>query len=241
MTPRALLVAVVAIVLAGVCVRMGAWQMSRWQQKRHANAALRASLAAPAVAVRTAADLRAAPAQRRLRLEGTFDESRQVLVSDRWRDERPGVELLTPLRLAGGGAVMVDRGWLPSADAITARPQDHPEPGARVLTALRIALPRGARHAAWSRLPGGPPELWSVRALDADSLGAHEPDAVSGWLLQALPDSTPHALPLRSAPEPADESMHLSYALQWSLFALAFLAGAALVAVREHAAAAAGR
>ena len=241
MNARAALVAVVALALAALCVRLGSWQLSRWQEKRHANAALRSALAAPPLPLRTLVAPPASLAGRRLIAEGSFDETRHVLLSDRWRKEQPGVELLTPLVLADGGTVLVDRGWVPAANGVEAAPNAFAQPGPSRVPGLLVPVPRGVRAPAWERLPGATPARWSVRALDADTLRARLPGVSAGWVLRALPDSSAPSPPLREAPEPADDGMHLSYAVQWFLFAAASLAGGAFVIVRGRARSAVAR
>jgi surfeit locus 1 family protein len=242
MRPRAAIIAIVALVLASACVRLGLWQLGRWQEKRRANGALGAALAAPAAPLRGAADAAAGSAPRRVRARGAYDESWHLLVSDQWDGDSAGVELLTPLKLEGGGAVLVDRGWLPSSDGIRARPQERAEPGGREIEGLLEKPPAVRRPLPWERLSGDDgPALWSARALELDSARARLPYPLADRVLLALPGPSAPALPRRRPPEPADSGMHLGYAVQWALFALAFLAGGTLVLVRERAAARAGR
>jgi surfeit locus 1 family protein len=226
MKPRAVIVAVVAIVLAAFCARAGLWQLSRYQDKRLLARHYREALAAPPVALPAAAAAWADVRDRRVLVRGELDERWQVLLSDRWRGDSAGVEVLTPLRLEGGAVVLLDRGGLPSVDGIHAAPVAWSEPGPRAWLALLEPLPPHARTPAWERLRADSTgTLWSARALGADSLAAHAPFALAPWVLRALPDSASAALPARSLPEPPDAMMNLSYVVQWSLFALAFLAG----------------
>jgi cytochrome oxidase assembly protein ShyY1 len=46
-------------------------------------------------------------------------------------------------------------------------------------------------------------------------------------MVRELPGPDAAALPLRQAPPPLDESMHLGYAIQWFAIALIFLVGGA--------------
>src|SRR5512146_2723405 len=101
-------VAVVAFVAAGY------WQQTRMHEKE----ALRAQLEAmsrlpplPLAALPTASDwpsLRYRP----IVAQGRFDAARQILIDNRVRDGRVGYDVVTPLALADGRAVLVDRGWI---------------------------------------------------------------------------------------------------------------------------------
>src|SRR2546422_8332082 len=52
----------------------------------------------------------------RLRARGIYDYAHERLWHGPSYEGIPGVDLITPLRLADGGAVLVDRGWAPSPD-----------------------------------------------------------------------------------------------------------------------------
>ncbi len=226
MKPRALIVTVVAIVLAAMCARMGLWQLSRYDEKRVLARHYREALAAPPVALPAAPDAWEEVRARRVLVRGELDQCWQVMLSDRWRGDSAGVEVLTPVRLAGGAIVLVDRGGLPSADGIHAAPGAPAEAGEREWIALLEPLPAHVNTPPWERLRADSAgTLWSARALGADSLAAHAPFALAPWVLRALPDSAAPALPARALPGPPNSTMHLSYAVQWFLFALAFLAG----------------
>src|SRR5258706_40785 len=55
--------------------------------------------------------------QRRLIARGVYDFAGELIGPGRSFDGTPGVALVTPLRLADGSSVFVDRGWVPSPDA----------------------------------------------------------------------------------------------------------------------------
>ena len=155
----------------------------------------------------------------------------QFLLSGRAHDGAPGVEVVTPLRLPGSPtAILVDRGWLPSPDAATARPQDYPEAGERVVRGLAEELRRGAGGPPVRALAADSMALWSVRWLDADSVAQRLPYAIAGYSLRELPGSGVPDRPRRSRPTPYNEMTHLSYAIQWFLFATIMLGGSVALA-----------
>jgi surfeit locus 1 family protein len=225
------LVTLGVLVGAALCVRLGFWQISRLHEKQALNAALRAAESGPALVVDREPPPTEQARHRMLEVTGRFDERRQFLLSGRAHDGAPGVEVVTPLRLAGSStAILVNRGWLPAADAATARPDDYPEPGERVVRGLAEELRHGA---------GGPPvralgadslTLWSVRWLDADSVTRLLPYAVAGYALREFPGPGVPERPRRTRPRPYNEMMHLSYAVQWFLFATIMLGGSVALA-----------
>ena len=232
MRPRTLLTPVLVVAVAGTCVRLGFWQLARLHEKQRLNASYRAALSSSPLSLGSAPEPTANLAGHRVLAGGVFDETRQVLLSNRSLHGSPGVEVITPLRLAGGAAVMVDRGWLPAPDARTARPQDCREPGERSVVGLIEALPRGVGGPAWTALPGDTITRWSASRLDLDSLAVRLPYAVAPYVLRALPDRAAPGRPVRSTPEAPNEMMHLSYAIQWFLFAIILLVGSVVFASR---------
>src|SRR5258706_6447443 len=122
----------IGLLTAAVCVRLGVWQLARLHEKEALNARLRTALAA-APGDLAAADRALAHGPDALRFgrwaaRGRFDETHQFLLMGRARNGEPGVEVVTPLvpdgagaasgaggTGAGGPAVVVNRGWSPSA------------------------------------------------------------------------------------------------------------------------------
>src|SRR2546428_1913669 len=145
MRPRSLAVAVIVIAAAGACVRLGVWPLARLEHQRRLNAAMQQALALPPIAVTDPRRLPDSLLHRRVSVRGVFDERRQVLLVGRSHDGEPGVHVVTPLVSERDSvAVLVDRGWLPAADAATARPQDVPAPGPPGGVGVTEALARGA-------------------------------------------------------------------------------------------------
>ena len=227
---------ILAVLVAAVCVRLGFWQLSRLHEKQALNARLRTALAAPPgdLAAADAALARGTDSLRfgRYRVRGTFDETRQFLLMGRVHDGEPGVEVITPLAPAGGGtAVLVDRGWIPSFDAATAKPGQFPAAGLQELTALAEPLLRGraaGRPTPWRRVEL---DVWSVVHLDADSVAVRLPYPVRPYVLRALPEPVQSSGgPARSEVKFFDETVHMSYAGQWFAFAAIALIGSFLLA-----------
>jgi surfeit locus 1 family protein len=96
-------------------VRLGFWQLHRADEKR----ALMESreLRAREEPLRLTGTEAGDPADLRFRpvvAAGRYDSDHQFLVDNQVHNQQPGYHVLTPLRLAGGGAaVLVNRGWVP--------------------------------------------------------------------------------------------------------------------------------
>jgi surfeit locus 1 family protein len=198
-TRKTLVFGALALAAGALFLRLGVWQLHRLEERRAANAEIRRLLGEPALRL-TGADADSAALEellwRRVEAEGRFDAGREVVVRGRtWRGS-PGVGLLTPLDLDGGGVVWVDRGWVPSPDAEHVDAGRYAEPGlVRVRGFLRPATP-------------------------GEELGAR-PSAV----LDRVPDPAAPRPPVpRGEPELSD-GPHLSYAVQWFAFAAIALGG----------------
>jgi surfeit locus 1 family protein len=117
---RALLALAISLGFAALFVRLGAWQLSRLRERRAFNATLSAHFAASPVDIASLPTDTAQGHYRRASASGALLYDRQVVYAGRAREGAPGADLLTPLAVAGRDTVvMIDRGWVPSADAAT--------------------------------------------------------------------------------------------------------------------------
>lgn len=226
------------LVATATCIRLGLWQLDRLHEKHVLHAAQRALLAEPPLEF---AALPALPPVegRRVRVRGRWDRSVHVLLSGRTHLGAAGVTLLTPVRLASGQALLVERGWMPAADSRIAHPERFPDSTADVIGVVQ-PLARTPHAPGWVRLESESAgvALWSARAAEADSAAARVAGTLAPWLVRALPDvAAPHTIgsepsPLAEPYQVPDEAMHLSYAIQWFAFAGIVGIGSLVLAVR---------
>jgi surfeit locus 1 family protein len=200
-----------ALAAAAVCVRLGVWQLHRLHERRERNATLLAARERPALEV-TRALVADSARGRRLHARGIYDYAHERLWRPRSYQGVPGVALITPLRLADGAAVLVDRGWAPSPDAYHVDQHAYREPDSADVLGIGMPAPRARGDVDPTRL--------------RDSL----PYPLLQFVLQPLPPSTAlHRPPppgLVRWPAPAlTDGPHLSYAIQWFSFAVIILVG----------------
>jgi surfeit locus 1 family protein len=199
---REVTLAIVAGVVAALCVTAGVWQLGRLEQRRARNATLAARLALPPLELRagTSAD---SARQRRVVARGVYDFADERTWPGRSFDGTPGVALITPLRLPDGAAVLVDRGWVPSPDAFHVDHAAYREPDSAVAQGIALVPPRGR--------------------------GDVDPSGFLPFVIQLGTPEPIRGLP-RRWPVPAfDDGPHLSYAIQWFSFALIALVGTAVL------------
>ncbi|HEU4698709.1 MAG TPA: SURF1 family protein [Gemmatimonadales bacterium] len=225
MTPRrrATFVALL-LAIALACALLGRWQLRRLHERRAANAAALAARSAPPVVLAPNAPRPAALEERRVVARGTYDPAHAFVIRGRVFEGNPGVYVVTPLRLAGSDtAVLVRRGFVPAADAVSARADTFPEPGSVTVTGLAAAL-----RAAGGGEPLTRPAGTTWRYLDLGATRLALPYPLLPVVVQQLPDPALPRYP-RRLPAPAlDDGPHLSYAIQWFAFMTIALVGAGI-------------
>jgi surfeit locus 1 family protein len=229
---------VIAAVL--VMIRLGIWQLDRLSERRAFNARVVAQLAAPPLAL-TGAALDADLVNMEYRsvvVTGTYDLASQVaLRNTAWQSEA-GVNLLTPLRIAGSErAVLVDRGWIPLADRDRAHWAAYDQPGEVQVTGwLRRSqqTPDFGFASDPTPTPGKPTALWNLVNVAYIAMQVSEP-LLPVWI-QLAEDPARSAPPYPSQPElDLTEGPHMGYALQWFSFAALLGLGYPLVYLRKKA------
>jgi surfeit locus 1 family protein len=228
MSRRTMLFCAFAVAAAALFVRLGLWQVARLHERQARNAGIEARQgAAPAP---FAALPRDSTAQyRAASVEGRFDYDHELILSSRTREGAPGVELLTPVRVAGTDtAVLVNRGWVYSPNGGTVdRTRWREGDSARVsgYVALYAADAGATRSTTDPRI---------VRRVSRQEIAAKIPYPVAPFYVVARSDTASTSHPVRRDMPALDNGPHASYAVQWFSFALIALGGAAVVVRRER-------
>src|SRR3974390_1575293 len=97
------------VVLCLAFVALGRWQ---WRRGEHRAAEWAAFARGADRALPDPGDLTALPRFQRIRVSGQLDAEHQFLLDNRTHAGRAGYEVLTPLSLADGRVLLVDRGWV---------------------------------------------------------------------------------------------------------------------------------
>jgi len=148
MRGRWLPVLAAALAAAGTA-RLGLWQLDRAQQKLDLQASIERRVDLPALTqpeLAARADnpqVVAAQHHRRVNLQGRWLASRTVYLDNRQMDGRQGFHVVTPLLLAPGDAVLVQRGFMLRDFNDRTRLAPLPTPDGLVRITGRIAPPPG--------------------------------------------------------------------------------------------------
>jgi cytochrome oxidase assembly protein ShyY1 len=229
LTARWLGFAALMLALSAAMVGLGIWQLSRYHERSSANARIDAAQQTTPVPVGQAMPVGAAPppgaAWTRVRAVGRYDTGHQMLARDRTVEGAVGYEVLTPLVLRDGSAVLVDRGWLPPGPG-GAVPVVPAPPDGQAEAIGRVHLPESRPDEP--RTIGGQVQ---VRRIAPDRLAGLLPYPVAGGYL--LLDE-PRDLTFTLIPSDHENAaMNLGYVVQWWAFALLTLIGFGWVAHRE--------
>jgi surfeit locus 1 family protein len=220
-------------VVAVVCVRLGFWQLDRLEGRRYYNDLFRRGMqAAPENLERLLATEHGGTlTYRRVVADGHYDAEHEVILYGRTLDDRPGNDVLTPLVLADGRAVIVDRGWVPF-EMDSPPVSDAAPPGGLV----RVEGLLAPNEPGGSHTTDGGGSATTFTTVDLRSIGAQLPYELLPWYVK-LQSQTPaqpeDGLPTPEPPPELTNGPHLGYAIQWFSFATIAIIGWVVLVRRE--------
>ena len=245
LSPRWLAFHLLVVVGVIAMVNLGFWQLRRLDERRDFNAEVEAAYDAAPVALDRLVDPawradesgvvavdEAGIVWRPVTVSGIYEESASLRVVNRSQYGRAGDNLVAPLRLDDGRVVLVNRGFVPLGI------DDPPLPGTEVEVLGRLR-PSEERSAVGARDPSDG-VLTEVQRLDLVRLSRQFSDLLPVYL--ELVSSSPAEaddLPQPVVRPDLSEGSHLSYAVQWFIFAGAAVVGwmlAIRLSVRRRAA-----
>lgn len=210
---------VIVVIFSIACSFLSNWQFSRRAQVVAANDIVSNNYNQPAVSVDQVLRAGKLPIDREwhpVALSGHYVQSSGLLVRNRPYAGTPGFHQVAIFQAADAKLYLVDRGWLPtgerqdSPDLIPALPTGEIELQAR----LRFAEALNGREAPLGQLAAIAP------AAAAAQVGVKEPVATEFYLrLAAEVPASETAPKIETMPE-LSEGNHLSYAIQWIMFAI---------------------
>jgi cytochrome oxidase assembly protein ShyY1 len=227
LTPRWLAAAALAVAAAVVMVFLGNWQLHRYHERKAVNDRIDAADSVPAVALTSVLAKPSAPATAgaapgrdvawtKITVTGSYDPTHEVQVRARTVDGGVGFEIVTPLVLADGTAVLVDRGWIPPAPGgAVAAPAVPAAPTGQVIVVGQVHLSE-SRSTPVERRDG----RLETRRISVPRIAHEMPYPVYGAYL-LLTAQTPAADPAftRIPIDHEDAWQNGGYVVQWWLFA----------------------
>ncbi|MCB5907321.1 SURF1 family cytochrome oxidase biogenesis protein [Streptomyces pinistramenti] len=229
----------VGLVLIPVMIKLGFWQLHRHEHKVAQNQLIADNLHAKPVPVTDlAAPGRTLPHDdmwRRVTATGTYDAAHEVVVRQRTGSDESsiGYYVLTPLNLAHGRTVLVNRGWIPAGNDLTKFPDVPAAPKDTVSVTGRMMADETTAGSGIKNTQGLPARQVMLINSGQQAQRLHRP-VLGGYIEQTAPRSaggTPEQVP-----EPDHDSIgpHMAYAVQWWLFAAAVPVGWVILVRRER-------
>jgi cytochrome oxidase assembly protein ShyY1 len=227
LTPRWLGGAALAAAAAVIMVMLGNWQHRRYEERSAINTRIDAADSTRAVPLTsvlpapTAAGVAGdSPGKRlawtKVTLSGRYDPAHEIQARGRTVNGDVGFEIVTPLVLADGTAVLVDRGWVPAPEGgASAAPTVPPPPAGEVTVVGQIHLSE-SRPAPIERRNG----RLDTRRIAVPRLAHEMPYPVYGAYV-LLTEQTPTAdAAFTRVPIPHENAwQNAGYTGQWWLFA----------------------
>ncbi|WP_418956318.1 SURF1 family protein [Streptomyces tritici] len=226
----------VALVLIPVMVELGFWQFHRHERRVAQNALIADNLKAKPVPVETLTSpghtVPRGDYWRAVTATGTFDTAHEVVVRRRTNaDDKVGMLVLTPLVLADGRILMVNRGWVPAAPDQKAYPEVPPAPKGVVTVSGRLKADETTGASGIKDLRGLPErQVMLINSAQQAELTGRT--VLGGYVEQTDPvTDSPEQIP-----EPDHDSIgaHMAYAVQWWLFAAGVPVGWVVLLRRER-------
>jgi cytochrome oxidase assembly protein ShyY1 len=214
-----------------VMVNLGLWQHRRLEERQAFNAEVRERSAQPIEDIGVLVGPATVPEDvewRAVRVVGEYLADEQVVIVNRSQSGSAGFEVVTPLTLADGSLLLVDRGFVPLEEPV-------PDPPAGAVTV------EGRLHASQERTLGqlsDPAEgdLGEFHRVDIDRIARQLPRLVAPVYLDLRTSQPDQGTPPYPIADPElSEGPHLSYMVQWFIFSAAVAVGWVL-AVRHSVA-----
>jgi surfeit locus 1 family protein len=221
-------------------ISLGVWQLHRLAWKEALIAQVTSRVGAPPAPLPSEADWpRLLPSEyeyRHVRVAGTFDTRRQVFVyraleTPRGQYGGPGYLVLTPLRLAEGGTILVNRGFVPDErkQAVAAQSLS-PDATVDVTGLMRSPEPR-----TWFT-PADDPAKGEWFTRDPAAIGAAmKLDRLAPFTIDADANADPAALPEGGETVISFPNNHLAYAFTWFGMAAALIGVFTAFALKKRA------
>ncbi|MFF9098279.1 SURF1 family protein [Streptomyces sp. NPDC014776] len=239
LTRQWVILTVVAIALIPTMIRLGFWQMHRYEERSARNQLVTDALnSAPVPVERLTSPGHTVTKDQRYRnvtATGRFDTGHEVVVRRRVNDSgEVGFHVLTPFVLTDGKVVLVNRGWIPAdGPTQTAFPKVPPPPGGDLTVSGRL-MPDETTAASGIKDVKGLPDRQIMlinSEREARRLGAR---VLGGYVALSAPQPKGGSPELIGGkPGMEDSALNYAYAVQWWLFSACVPLGWVILARRE--------
>ncbi|MFJ9106096.1 SURF1 family protein [Streptomyces sp. NPDC102405] len=229
----------VALLLIPTMIRLGIWQMHRYEERTARNQLVSEAMSAKPVPVEQMTSpghtVTTHDRYRSVTAKGHFDTDDEVVVRRRTNsDDEVGYHVLTPFVLDDGKVLLVNRGWIPSdGPTQTAFPKIPAPPKGEITVTGRLMPDETTAASGIKNLKGLPDrQVMLINSeQEAERLGA---TVLGGYIAQTAPEPKGDSPELMGAnPGKEDAALNYAYAIQWWLFAVGVPIGWVVLVRRE--------
>lgn len=227
----------VALVLIPTMIKLGFWQFHRHEHRVAQNELIASNLdAAPVPVAELTSPGHEVPRSdywRAVTATGTYDRTHEVVVRMRTsNDDKVGFHVVTPLLLADGRAVLVNRGWVDGADDPRAYPPVPAPPAGQVTVTGRLKADETSGGSGIKDRKGLPDRQVMLinSGQQARTLGR---PVLGGYVELTGPVPAGGSPEPVAAPDHDSIGAHMAYAVQWWMFAAGVPVGWLVLVRRE--------
>ncbi|MFF7283471.1 SURF1 family cytochrome oxidase biogenesis protein [Streptomyces griseorubiginosus] len=229
----------VALLLIPTMIRLGIWQMHRYEERTARNTLVTQALNAEPVPVEEMTSpghtVTTHDRYRKVTAKGRFDTAAEEVVRRRTNsDDEVGYHVLTPFVLDDGKVLLVNRGWIPSnGPSQTAFPKI-PAPPAGEITVTGRLMPDETTAASGIKNLKGLPDRQVMLINSEQEARRLGKQVLGGYIAQISPEpkgDTPELI--GGNPGSEDAALNYAYAIQWWLFSVGVPIGWVILVRRE--------
>ncbi len=214
---------------------LGLWQLDRLDARREFNEIVSERIEEPPAPIEQLLAGTVAGSEapddlewRQVLVSGTYLQD-QILWFNRSQGGIAGDNVITPLTTSDGTTLLVNRGFVPLGASVA------PPPSGPIELLARLRIPQERQRGELTDDTDRSEPLTEVRRIDLDALAPQLPGPLAPVYVDLI-DAIPAPLPTDPTPLPPptlDEGPHLSYAVQWFIFATCVLIGWVLAVQRS--------
>lgn len=213
-----------AVVFAIACAFLSNWQFARNEERAAQLALVEANYDATPVplgdVIPPGGELDPGDQWRPVELVGEYLAEDELLVRNRPHGGTAAFEVLVPFRLDDGRVLLIDRGWVPPGEE-QPEPDDVPAPPSGEVTVVARLKPGEPLPSSGRSAPDGQvPTINLSFVAESVSPATADPLELSAYGILVSEDPAPATTPEPLEDPSADPGPHLSYAIQWILFAI---------------------
>jgi surfeit locus 1 family protein len=205
-------------VIIGLCCFLGKWQLHRYHYKQHLLAQYEKNKILPALPFAQWNAENTVQQFQRVAVSGDYVNELTVLLQNRPYKERQGVEVITPLKIAGQKALLlVDRGWI-AQDETQRLPAIGPVTSAQQISG-EVKLLNEYQFILGKNILDSDAKPIVMQKIDVDELSRVTHQEFYPFILRLSADA-PDGFVRDWVISTVQPERHLGYAVQW--FAMAF-------------------